>query len=179
MRVRPVRWDRAAHGRVLLVRADVVLGVLQRGEEVGDGRLDEHGGAAVVGGDTVEAAPGSDAVVLSVTALGDLGGRRPVLRSGARPGDVVVLAGTLGRAAAGLDLLLHGQRRMQESGLRLPHPHLHERAFVLVPLAEIAPDARIPGVGTVGDALARLPPDAVAGVVPLQGAATDSHILSR
>ncbi len=78
-----------------------------------------------------------------------------------------------------LDLLLHGQRRMQESGLRLPHPHLHERAFVLVPLAEIAPDARIPGVGTVGDALARLPPDAVAGVVPLQGAATDSHILSR
>jgi thiamine-monophosphate kinase len=47
-------------------------------------------------------------VVLSVTALGDLAGRRPVLRSGARPGDVIAVAGTLGRSAAGLALLTAG-----------------------------------------------------------------------
>lgn len=61
-------------------------------------------GAGIVGGDTARA----DSVTLSVTALGDLGGRRPVLRSGARPGDVIAVAGTLGHAAAGLALLQAG-----------------------------------------------------------------------
>jgi thiamine-monophosphate kinase len=65
-------------------------------------------GAAVVGGDLVAAAADSDAVVLSVTALGDLGGRAPVLRSGARAGDVVALAGRLGWAACGLAVLRRG-----------------------------------------------------------------------
>ena len=58
-------------------------------------------GAGVVGGDTA----GADLVLLSVTALGDLEGRAPVLRSGAHPGDVVAVAGPLGRSAAGLALL--------------------------------------------------------------------------
>src|SRR3954465_15822431 len=65
-------------------------------------------GAAVVGGDLVAAAADSDAVVLSVTALGDLGGRAPVLPSGARPGDVVALAGRLGGSACGLAVLRRG-----------------------------------------------------------------------
>jgi thiamine-monophosphate kinase len=65
-------------------------------------------GAAVVGGDLVASAADSASVVLSVTALGDLGGRAPVLRSGARAGDVVALAGRLGWAASGLAVLRRG-----------------------------------------------------------------------
>lgn len=44
-----------------------------------------------------------------------------------------------------LDLLLYGTSVLSEDGLILPHPRMHERAFVLLPLAEIAPDARVPG----------------------------------
>ena len=73
-----------------------------------DGLRDEAAlvGAVVVGGDTVSA----DVIVVSVTALGDLAGRSPVTRAGARPGDVVVLAGRLGWSAAGLRLLAAGDR---------------------------------------------------------------------
>ncbi|MBO9662380.1 2-amino-4-hydroxy-6-hydroxymethyldihydropteridine diphosphokinase [Dokdonella sp.] len=48
-----------------------------------------------------------------------------------------------------LDLLVHGEARIAEPGLALPHPHIAERAFVLLPLAEIAPELVIPGVGRV------------------------------
>ncbi|MFG1700377.1 thiamine-phosphate kinase [Nonomuraea sp. NPDC049309] len=61
-------------------------------------------GASVAGGDVTRC----DLVVLGVTALGDLGGRAPVTRSGARPGHVVAVAGRLGRSAAGLALLSAG-----------------------------------------------------------------------
>jgi thiamine-monophosphate kinase len=64
-------------------------------------------GVAVAGGDLSSAPAG--VLVVSVTALGDLEGRPPVLRSGARPGDLVALAGTLGRSAAGLALLERGE----------------------------------------------------------------------
>ena len=52
-----------------------------------------------------------------------------------------------------LDLLLHAEQRIDEPGLVLPHPRLHERAFVLVPLAEIAPDLEIAGLGPVASLL--------------------------
>ncbi len=46
-----------------------------------------------------------------------------------------------------LDLLLHGDTVMQTPRLTLPHPRLHLRAFVLEPLAELAPGLQIPGLG--------------------------------
>ncbi|MCP5269190.1 MAG: 2-amino-4-hydroxy-6-hydroxymethyldihydropteridine diphosphokinase [Zoogloeaceae bacterium] len=48
-----------------------------------------------------------------------------------------------------LDLLLYGDQVINTPHLHLPHPRLHLRAFVIVPLAEIAPDCRLPGRGTV------------------------------
>ena len=42
-----------------------------------------------------------------------------------------------------LDVLTYGEQEIAEEGLTIPHPHLHERAFVLVPLAEVTPDTRI------------------------------------
>lgn len=55
-----------------------------------------------------------------------------------------------------LDLLLHGESRVDTAELQLPHPRMHERAFVLVPLAELAPDLRIEPHGRVIDLLANL-----------------------
>ena len=48
-----------------------------------------------------------------------------------------------------LDLLLYDNQIIDTPHLHLPHPRLHLRAFVVVPLAEIAPDCRLPGRGTV------------------------------
>lgn len=53
-----------------------------------------------------------------------------------------------------LDLLFHGEQRMTAPTLVLPHPRMHERAFVLRPLAELAPALMIPGRGTVSELLA-------------------------
>jgi len=53
-----------------------------------------------------------------------------------------------------LDLLLYGDRSMHGERLTLPHPRMHERAFVLLPLAEIDADADIPGHGSVRALLA-------------------------
>jgi 2-amino-4-hydroxy-6-hydroxymethyldihydropteridine diphosphokinase len=53
-----------------------------------------------------------------------------------------------------LDLLLYDALQLDEPGLHLPHPRLHERAFVLVPLAEIAPGLQVPGRGAVAALLA-------------------------
>ena len=55
-----------------------------------------------------------------------------------------------------LDLLLYDHLVMHEPGLTLPHPRMHERAFVLAPLLEIAPDCIIPGAGAAATALHRI-----------------------
>ena len=60
-----------------------------------------------------------------------------------------------------LDLLLHGEQMIDVDGLQVPHPRMAERAFVLVPLAEIAPDLSLPGFGGIGRLIDALPPDGI------------------
>lgn len=55
-----------------------------------------------------------------------------------------------------IDILLYGQSRLATGSLDLPHPRMLERAFMLVPLVEIAPDVVIPGNGKAHEALAAL-----------------------
>ena len=55
-----------------------------------------------------------------------------------------------------LDLLLYGQDVIDEPGLEIPHPRLHERRFVLEPLAELDPSLEVPGKGSVQTLLAKL-----------------------
>jgi 2-amino-4-hydroxy-6-hydroxymethyldihydropteridine diphosphokinase len=71
-----------------------------------------------------------------------LGRERPVVHWGSRRID--------------LDLLVYGTVQIAEQDLIVPHPELAKRAFVLVPLAEFAPDLRVPGLGLVRDLLAAL-----------------------
>jgi 2-amino-4-hydroxy-6-hydroxymethyldihydropteridine diphosphokinase len=54
-----------------------------------------------------------------------------------------------------LDLLLYGDLVSHDAQLTLPHPRMHQRAFVLAPLAEIAPELHIPGLGSVSKLLTR------------------------
>lgn len=67
-----------------------------------------------------------------------------------------------------LDLLLYDDRVSSDARLTLPHPRMHQRAFVLVPLLEIAPDTGIPGLGPAAHLLDAL--DA-SDVVPMESTA--------
>ena len=80
----------------------------------------QRAGIGLAGGDVVRA----DQLVVSVTALGDLGGREPVTRSGARPGDILAVCGKLGWAAAGLAVLGRGFRSPVSvvNAQRVPEP---------------------------------------------------------
>ncbi|KIP85923.1 MULTISPECIES: 2-amino-4-hydroxy-6-hydroxymethyldihydropteridine diphosphokinase [unclassified Stenotrophomonas] len=64
-----------------------------------------------------------------------------------------------------LDLLLYGDQVIDLPRLQVPHPYLHQRAFVLVPLAEVAPDLVIPGQGRVRDAVMQV---TASGIVPIR-----------
>jgi 2-amino-4-hydroxy-6-hydroxymethyldihydropteridine diphosphokinase len=55
-----------------------------------------------------------------------------------------------------LDLLLYGDEVIDEPGLEIPHPRLHERRFVLEPLAELDPSLEVPGKGSVQTLLSKL-----------------------
>jgi 2-amino-4-hydroxy-6-hydroxymethyldihydropteridine diphosphokinase len=61
----------------------------------------------------------------------------------------VRIPGEHGPRTLDLDLLLYGDETIDEPGLAVPHPRLHERRFVLEPLAELAPGLLVPGRGTV------------------------------
>ncbi|TAN50675.1 MAG: 2-amino-4-hydroxy-6-hydroxymethyldihydropteridine diphosphokinase [Methylococcaceae bacterium] len=60
-----------------------------------------------------------------------------------------------------LDILLYGQQQLHSADLTIPHLGIAERAFVLLPLLEIAPDLTIPGKGALRDLAALLPADAL------------------
>jgi thiamine-monophosphate kinase len=115
---------------------------------IGIGEAAHQYGVPVVGGDLSSAGPG--VVVVSVTALGDLEGRAPVLRSGARPGDGLWVAGPLGRSGAGLALL--------QAGRAEAHPEAvarHRRPDLPMAAALAAPAAGVSAMIDVSDGLLR------------------------
>lgn len=90
---------------------------------------------------TTRLRPGS--VLASLLAIELDGGRKRLIRHGPRTLD--------------LDLLLYDELIMDTPDLTLPHPRMHQRAFVLVPLADLAPTLTVPGTGaTVTELLGRL-----------------------
>ena len=91
------------------------------------------------------------ALLSTLLAIENSHGRRRAMRNAPRTLD--------------LDLLLYGEEVLEEHGLTLPHPRLHERAFVLAPLAEIAPGAMVPGRGLVQELLARVDCNGVCRIV--------------
>jgi thiamine-monophosphate kinase len=100
-------------------------------------------GCGVVGGDLSV----SETLTIAVTAFGDLGGRHPVLRSGARVGDVVAVSGSLGLAARGLSLLF--ERAIDEAGA----PDA-VRAIELRPEFSVALDAQLAPHPPIADGVA-------------------------
>ena len=62
----------------------------------------------------------------------------------------------MGPRTIDLDLLLYGDQQIVEAGLQVPHPRMHERAFVLEPLAELNPSLVVPGKGPLKSLLAAL-----------------------
>lgn len=69
-----------------------------------------------------------------------------------------------------LDLLLYDDLTSRDPGLSLPHPRMADRRFVLVPLAEIAPETRLPPDGpTVAELLSRLPGSEAVDRIDLEG----------
>jgi 2-amino-4-hydroxy-6-hydroxymethyldihydropteridine diphosphokinase len=81
---------------------------------------------------------------------------RRLLRIEARFGRDRAAAPAGGPRTLDLDLLLYGSAEIHEETLQIPHPRLHERAFVLDPLTEVAPGLEVPGQGTVEALRARL-----------------------
>jgi thiamine-monophosphate kinase len=105
-------------------------------------------GCPVVGGDLSSAPEG--VLTVSVTALGSLDGRRPVLRSGARVGDVVAVAGSLGLSGAGLHLLQTGRPEADPEAVAV-----HRRPVPPLALGPAAADAGATSMIDLSDGLLR------------------------
>ncbi|KQP71523.1 thiamine-monophosphate kinase [Microbacterium sp. Leaf288] len=144
-------------------------------------------GCRVEGGDLTV----SDTLTIAVTALGALAGRSPVLRSGAEPGDLVAVAGELGRAARGLDILF--ERFTDAAGHPIPvdeslldHAELADLAAQLRPSPPVwlGPEAADAGATAMMDVSDGLVLDAsrmaaASGVtIALESAALGSDVAS-
>lgn len=138
-------------GLLLTLLADPAL-PLQWAVELTHGFAEgsRRAGVQVVGGDLSAAGPG--VVAVSVTALGELGEGvgTPVLRSGARPGDVLAVSGPLGRSGGGLQMLLEG--RGGEGGPLLAH---HRRPVTDLAQGPVAARAGATAMIDVSDGLGR------------------------
>lgn len=80
---------------------------------------------------------------------------------------------TWGPRIIDIDLLLYGDLVQSSEALRLPHPLMHKRAFVLVPLLEIDPDCHIPGKGRADSCLQRLGQEEIDGIIPVEAPTLD------
>lgn len=77
-------------------------------------------------------------------------------------------AGRWGPRAIDLDIILAGDKIVDSQGLKIPHPYMQERAFVLIPLAEIAPDMANPRLGkTVKELICALPEEKMDWIVKI------------
>ncbi len=118
------------------------------------GGLAHELGVAVAGGDLSSAPAGT--VMVSITALGDLGGRKAVLRSGARPGDTIAVHGSLGSSAAGLLLLQQdASAREERDGARSECVGHHLRPRTDVTAGPAAADGGATSMLDVSDGLLR------------------------
>jgi len=150
------------------------LGVAAQSAWYGTPAFPAGSGPDYVNGAAALASPLSPDAVLELLheVERDLGRSRAV-RWGPRVCDLDLLAcgdTVLPDAAMLGDWIARSDARRMETppGLLLPHPRLHERGFVLRPLADVAPDWRHPLLGlTVPEMLAALPPDALEGIVRL------------
>ncbi len=133
-------------GAVRSLRAHPLIRVLAvsslyRSAAAGNERQPDFTNAVVA----IETDLGARALLDWLKMLEQRAGRRPGPRHGPRPLD--------------LDVLVYGNQSLSAPGLQVPHPRLTERTFVLAPLAEIAPRARVPGTGrTAAELAAALPP---------------------
>jgi len=121
-------------------------------------------GCPVVGGDLSSAPEG--VLTVSVTALGALDGRRPVLRSGAQVGDVVAVAGSLGLSGAGLHLLQTGHPDADPQAVAV-----HRRPVPPIGLGPVAADAGATSMIDLSDGLLR----DVSRVAAASGVGVDLH----
>lgn len=153
------RGDRAAHLRSALRHLSALL------DDIGCSDVYETEPVGVAG-----SGPFLNMCCVGATTLGPadlLAGLQEVEEEAGRPAP-----GEPGRSGArtlDLDLLLYGDRRAEMPGLVVPHPRLAERAFVLVPLSEVAGGWRVPGrEATVAELADRVEHDGVARVGPLE-----------